>query len=425
MAHQIDDDLGAVFVRVIERLSSTPPSARAPASAARAATWSDRASLADTASTPIAPLPTGDVVAWWTDLAPGEQDAVVTQRPELVGAADGLPGWARDRANRILLDRAEADLTRQVAALEPPARTWRDLIGGAGGLAGAMTIGTFGGGTRRVAYQQAVAKLAAVRATRQVLGQRDGERAPAAGVRRVGPERSRRRGGGRRRPSRPRRRRGSRVHDNRRTRPRRLRPRLGGPRRPVSPGSRPRGRPPRGRGRQLAGLRRSTDGRHVALRPLGGPARQRRGRRRTAGVLPSRPLRGPAPHRGRPLLRVDDRGSRGRARRHRRRRPRGPRLTRPRRRRQRRPRSPAWPRPRPRGRRRPGGRPRLVRPRSQRAARRRPAQCRRRRTSRRPHGRRSQGHSGYLVPGTTSQWNVAAVVAGAPTVREGRPPASW
>ena len=42
-------------------------------------------------------------------------------------------------------------------------------------MAGAMTIGTFGGGTRRVAYQQAVAKLAAVRATRQVLDQRDGE----------------------------------------------------------------------------------------------------------------------------------------------------------------------------------------------------------------------------------------------------------
>ncbi len=93
----------------------------------------------------------------------------------MVGPADGLPGWARDRANRILLDRAEADLTRQVADLQPPARTWRDLIGGAGGLAGAMTIGTFGGGTRRVAYQQAVAKLAAVRATRQVLDQRDGE----------------------------------------------------------------------------------------------------------------------------------------------------------------------------------------------------------------------------------------------------------
>ena len=40
-------------------------------------------------------------------------------------------------------------------------------------------------------------------------------------------------------------------------------------------------------------------------------------------------------------------------------------------------------------------------------------------------GRRSVGHSGYLVPGTTSQWNVAAVVAGAPVVREGRPPPSW
>jgi pimeloyl-ACP methyl ester carboxylesterase len=40
-------------------------------------------------------------------------------------------------------------------------------------------------------------------------------------------------------------------------------------------------------------------------------------------------------------------------------------------------------------------------------------------------GQRTLGHSGYLDPGTTSQWNVAAVVAGAPTVRAGRPPASW
>jgi hypothetical protein len=40
-------------------------------------------------------------------------------------------------------------------------------------------------------------------------------------------------------------------------------------------------------------------------------------------------------------------------------------------------------------------------------------------------GRRSVGHSGYLVPGTTSQWNVAAVVAGAPVVPEDRPPPTW
>ena len=40
-------------------------------------------------------------------------------------------------------------------------------------------------------------------------------------------------------------------------------------------------------------------------------------------------------------------------------------------------------------------------------------------------GQRSVGHSGYLVPGTTSQWNVAAVVVGAPVVGTGRPPPTW
>ena len=76
-----------------------------------------------------------------------------------------------DRENRIRLDRAEADLVAEVAALQPGPRSWRDLLGGAGSAA---TIGTFGGGSRRIAYQQAVAKLAAVRATRQVINQQDG-----------------------------------------------------------------------------------------------------------------------------------------------------------------------------------------------------------------------------------------------------------
>jgi hypothetical protein len=36
-------------------------------------------------------------------------------------------------------------------------------------------------------------------------------------------------------------------------------------------------------------------------------------------------------------------------------------------------------------------------------------------------GRRSAGHSQYLAAGTTSQWNVAAVVVGAPSVPAARP----
>jgi hypothetical protein len=176
IAHEIDGDLAAAFDRVAGLLTSLPASARGSATVAWPTTSPGPAALlSGTTATPTARVPIGDVVRWWGSLSPGEQDAVVAQRPEVVGPVDGLPGWARDRANRILLDRAEADLTRQAAALQPPVRSWPDLIGGAGGLAGAMTIGTFGGGTRRVAYHQAVAKLAAVRSTRQVLDQRDGE----------------------------------------------------------------------------------------------------------------------------------------------------------------------------------------------------------------------------------------------------------
>ena len=40
-------------------------------------------------------------------------------------------------------------------------------------------------------------------------------------------------------------------------------------------------------------------------------------------------------------------------------------------------------------------------------------------------GSAASGHSRYLASGTTSQWNVAAVVAGAPVVRAGRPAPSW
>jgi pimeloyl-ACP methyl ester carboxylesterase len=91
-----------------------------------------------------------------------------------VRPADERAASALDRANRLLLERAEVELVARVAAHEPAPRTWHDLLDGTVVLAGAATIGTFGGGSRRVAYQRALAKLAAVRATRQVLAQEDG-----------------------------------------------------------------------------------------------------------------------------------------------------------------------------------------------------------------------------------------------------------
>ena len=65
--------------------------------------------------TPVAdPVDSGPVLAWWRGLTPEAQAAAVLVRPEVVGATNGIPAWARDRANRILLARAEDDLAGAV-----------------------------------------------------------------------------------------------------------------------------------------------------------------------------------------------------------------------------------------------------------------------------------------------------------------------
>ncbi len=59
-----------------------------------------------------------DVAVWWTGLPPLSRTAFLQQRPRLAGTLDGLPAWARDRANRLLLTLA---LRRDVPS--PTART--------------------------------------------------------------------------------------------------------------------------------------------------------------------------------------------------------------------------------------------------------------------------------------------------------------
>jgi hypothetical protein len=53
--------------------------------------------------------PPADVAAWWAALSPAQQLALISGSPAVVGALDGVPAWARDRANRALLRRALAD----------------------------------------------------------------------------------------------------------------------------------------------------------------------------------------------------------------------------------------------------------------------------------------------------------------------------
>ena len=47
-----------------------------------------------------------EVATWWSGLSAGAQLAALRASPGRIGALDGVPAWARDRANRLLLDRA-------------------------------------------------------------------------------------------------------------------------------------------------------------------------------------------------------------------------------------------------------------------------------------------------------------------------------
>ncbi|WP_369130935.1 alpha/beta hydrolase [Modestobacter roseus] len=50
------------------------------------------------------------VADWWAALSAPQQLDVIVEHPDAVGALDGLPGWARDRANRLRLQAALAEL---------------------------------------------------------------------------------------------------------------------------------------------------------------------------------------------------------------------------------------------------------------------------------------------------------------------------
>jgi hypothetical protein len=50
-----------------------------------------------------------EVAHWWAELSEAQQRALISASPAVVGVLDGVPAWARDRANRVLLDRALRD----------------------------------------------------------------------------------------------------------------------------------------------------------------------------------------------------------------------------------------------------------------------------------------------------------------------------
>lgn len=59
-----------------------------------------------------------DVNAWWRGLSPGAQRQLITERPDLVGNRDGIPAAARDEANRIRLATAREEIEKEIRDLE-------------------------------------------------------------------------------------------------------------------------------------------------------------------------------------------------------------------------------------------------------------------------------------------------------------------
>lgn len=111
--HAAADALFATFVRVAPGPVDFPALAEWVASSPRAEP---------------APPPRADPVAiarWWSGLPEADQLVTIRERPSWVGRLDGVPAWARDRANRLVLGQAlsahgipaaEAALARVVAA---------------------------------------------------------------------------------------------------------------------------------------------------------------------------------------------------------------------------------------------------------------------------------------------------------------------
>jgi hypothetical protein len=56
-----------------------------------------------------------EVATWWAGLSAGAQLTVIRAAPAAVGGLDGVPAWVRNRANRLLLDRARRDGTSVAA----------------------------------------------------------------------------------------------------------------------------------------------------------------------------------------------------------------------------------------------------------------------------------------------------------------------
>ena len=87
--------------------------------AARAETTASalESQLEKTVLIPSSNTNSAEVAAWWKAMNPAAQVQLIKDQPALIGALNGLPAIARDKANRIVLTDDIANDTRQQAAL--------------------------------------------------------------------------------------------------------------------------------------------------------------------------------------------------------------------------------------------------------------------------------------------------------------------
>ena len=116
---------GAAATSALEHAAAATAAARAAAdrvdgltgiAAERAETFGELVAATVFAGPVLAPpVPVHGVAeeaaAWWASLSVGAQLAVVRAAPSAVGGLDGVPAWARDRANRLVLARELRDPT--------------------------------------------------------------------------------------------------------------------------------------------------------------------------------------------------------------------------------------------------------------------------------------------------------------------------
>ena len=127
-----EDTLGALVDRLVLGPGSVPPAvamardaldaaAAAEAAAGRAAdvllpgaavgpaAWLDSLAGVDPVCRPPSGGDPAATARWWAALPAAAQLALVRSRPDIVGSSDGVPAWARDRANRHVLEQVLGD----------------------------------------------------------------------------------------------------------------------------------------------------------------------------------------------------------------------------------------------------------------------------------------------------------------------------